>query len=619
MHINGIAFWGALLLAGHPTAFGQTLYFFSEAGDYIGQGQTQTWHSAGGQFTARRNFDQGVTVGFDSADGRTWWTLDFAAPDEGLLTVGVYPTVARFPFQDPGQAGLSVSGSGRGCNTVQGQFEVLDVSYGVDGAVEAFAADFEQHCGGDDAALFGSVRINSPLPVTTGATALYFDSESGDYIGQGEERTWTEQDGDFAAGRNFDAGVTIDFDGVDPGRWWTLDFAAVAAEPLMRGPYEGATRFPFQTPQAPGLSVSGSGRGCNTLEGRFDVLEAEYAADGGVERFAADFEQYCDNSLAPLRGAVRYNSFEDIAAPTVLYFASEAGDYIGQGEENTWRRSTGRFTAEVNFDNGITVDYDDDAPGTWWTLSFAAPGEVPLEVGVYRDASRFPFQGAAEPGLSVSGSGRGCNALDGSFDVLEVSYGADGGIESFAVDFEQQCDNSVGLLRGSLRFNSQLPVAVDSTPVEEVITPWQTHAKGNLITDLPWNYVMGYAFTPEVPGEITHIGGFFNGTKTVRLFDAQSWALLAETPVTAANTWAYGDIAPVAVEANRRYVVAVYLAGSGGSFRYNIDPLPQVYPPLRIDATVYNYTGNEPAALPLYSITGRYMYGQADVKFVPLP
>lgn len=72
--------------------------------------------------------------------------------------------------------------------------------------------------------------------------------------------------------------------------------------------YEGATRYPFQSPTTPGLSVSGTGRGCNTLTGRFDVLEAVYGADGSVQRFAANFEQHCEGGTAALRGSVRYNA-----------------------------------------------------------------------------------------------------------------------------------------------------------------------------------------------------------------------------------------------------------------------------------------------------------------------
>jgi len=94
------------------------------------------------------------------------------------------------------------------------------------------------------------------------ATYLYFNSEPGDYIGQGLEQTLTEDDGIFSVSRNYDNGISIDFNGSD---WWYLDFAAPGDAELAVGPYENAERFPFQSPTLPGLSISGSGRGCNTL------------------------------------------------------------------------------------------------------------------------------------------------------------------------------------------------------------------------------------------------------------------------------------------------------------------------------------------------------------------
>ncbi len=142
------------------------------------------------------------------------------------------------------------------------------------------------------------------------ATYIYFRSEPGDYIGQGIEQTFTTEDGVFIASNSLNV-VTIDFDG---SSWWTLDFAAPEGQQLQPGPYEEATRYPFQSPTGPGLSIYGDGRGCNTLTGRFDVLEAVYTVSGEIERFAADFEQHCEGDEAALFGSVRYNATVGIPA-----------------------------------------------------------------------------------------------------------------------------------------------------------------------------------------------------------------------------------------------------------------------------------------------------------------
>lgn len=102
-------------------------------------------------------------------------------------------------------------------------------------------------------------------------------------------------------------GVSIDFSGGALG-FWNLDFAAPMGATLALGTYESATRFPFQSSTVPGLSVSGAGRGCNTLTGRFTVLEATYGPTGDVLAFAADFEQHCEGGAPALFGAVRFNS-----------------------------------------------------------------------------------------------------------------------------------------------------------------------------------------------------------------------------------------------------------------------------------------------------------------------
>ena len=74
------------------------------------------------------------------------------------------------------------------------------------------------------------------------------------------------------------------------------------------GAYENAVRAPFHGNQ-PGLELSGSGRGCNTLSGRFVVLELQTDAQGVLTRLAVDFEQHCEGPQAPpLFGSLRVNS-----------------------------------------------------------------------------------------------------------------------------------------------------------------------------------------------------------------------------------------------------------------------------------------------------------------------
>jgi len=149
-------------------------------------------------------------------------------------------------------------------------------------------------------------HLFSPGTAAGQTTSLELRSQPGDFVGGGIDQTFTPADGTFTANRNFNNGVTINFNG--GSHFWFLNFAAPQNAELVPGVYENATRWPFQSPTEPGMDVSGEGRGCNTLTGRFEVLEAVYSASGEVERFAATFEQHCEGAGPALLGSVLFNS-----------------------------------------------------------------------------------------------------------------------------------------------------------------------------------------------------------------------------------------------------------------------------------------------------------------------
>ena len=147
----------------------------------------------------------------------------------------------------------------------------------------------------------GQTLTLATRPNTTSITMV---SDPGDYIGQGKTYSFTPGTGTFAASRNFDNGVSINYSGD-----WGYGFAAPIDGTLVPGIYTGATRFPFQASRAPALSVSGEGRGSNRLTGSFTVTQARYAADGAVLTFVASFEQHSEGATPALRGEVRYNPY----------------------------------------------------------------------------------------------------------------------------------------------------------------------------------------------------------------------------------------------------------------------------------------------------------------------
>jgi hypothetical protein len=163
--------------------------------------------------------------------------------------------------------------------------------------------------------------------IATSAT-VYFHAEPGSWVGGAigaPEVTWTHGDEGI-----FYSYSTAEFPGLvrigyDAGStWFDFNFAAPTydpvtntndGQPLRVGLYDRAQRYPFNSPTRPGLDVSGTGRGNNTLYGWFNILELEYDdATGALEAFAVDFLQY-DEASGPtgpsLYGSLRFNS--DIA------------------------------------------------------------------------------------------------------------------------------------------------------------------------------------------------------------------------------------------------------------------------------------------------------------------
>ncbi len=89
-----------------------------------------------------------------------------------------------------------------------------------------------------------------------------------------------------------------------------------------------------------------------------------------------------------------------------------------------------------------------------------------------------------------------------------------------------------------------------------VQTPWKTNENGSLYKN-SIDTTRGYHFKPAKNGKITKLGGYFDGTKIVSLWNKSTGALLAQTKITSANNWSYVDINPVSVSANTNYTVAL--------------------------------------------------------------
>src|SRR5882724_263262 len=147
---------------------GTLLFLNSQAGDYVGQGESRLITPADGTFTASRNFDNGVNIDFAGTAPGDSWSAAFAAPMSATLVAGAYEGATRWPFQITSVPGLSVYPDSRACNTSSGRFVVLEATYGPGGEVRSFAADFEQRCEPVLPTLLGSVRYQAGDPACAG-------------------------------------------------------------------------------------------------------------------------------------------------------------------------------------------------------------------------------------------------------------------------------------------------------------------------------------------------------------------------------------------------------------------------------------------------------------------
>src|SRR5262245_27339630 len=151
----GLLTAAGIAVAGLVTAASGSLTLQSDAGDYVGQGQTASFASPSATFLVHGN-GNAMRVDVHPADyPNEFWQLELAAPAGQQLTPGTYANAARWPFQDTSQPGLQVFGDGRGCNTLTGSFTVVSAAYGPYGYPINFDATFEQHCEGFAPALRG--------------------------------------------------------------------------------------------------------------------------------------------------------------------------------------------------------------------------------------------------------------------------------------------------------------------------------------------------------------------------------------------------------------------------------------------------------------------------------
>jgi hypothetical protein len=99
--------------------------------------------------------DIDITIGSEE----NAWEIGLSTPNSERFALRHYSHAVRYSFAEHGQAGLSVSSSGRGCNEVKGDFVVTEVAYDTAGRLVHIAANFRQLCDDVPVALTGSLNL----------------------------------------------------------------------------------------------------------------------------------------------------------------------------------------------------------------------------------------------------------------------------------------------------------------------------------------------------------------------------------------------------------------------------------------------------------------------------
>lgn len=137
----------------------------SEMGEYIGQGQLWLLSEPGAIIIQPSPYQENaLRILYEVSDTR--FELNIKAPNEENLAVGEYLNATRLPFQAPENPGMDFSGDGRGCNSITGSFDILELNYNAEGEIDILAIDFIQFCEMPNGpSLRGEIRVNSNLPI----------------------------------------------------------------------------------------------------------------------------------------------------------------------------------------------------------------------------------------------------------------------------------------------------------------------------------------------------------------------------------------------------------------------------------------------------------------------
>lgn len=382
---------GSLLSS--PLAIADTfIQLNSEPGDWIGQGAAMRLENT----LPFQASDSSLQISHSSG-----FSFSFLPANGQKLKTGVFSGAMRAAFRSGTSPGLEVSGPGRGCNEINGEFVIYE--YDLLATQPKIALDFVQYCDSTSKKLAGSIRLNSsladpyPFPVAVIKTNQSTVKEGETVLIQGQSS--------FSK----------------PGRITNYSWTQIEGKQVS---LEDTTAAALKLTAPTDVALGGE-----KTKLRLTVT------DNLGQQDSEDFVLTTSSKSDPQS----YFSFE-----------SAAGDYIGLGRTEYYDHNNAIFSLNANYNKGVSVSV---TTRSYWNLDFAAPNNEALSVREYDYAERFPFQSAGAAGLSVSGEHRGCNQSFGNFKIQQLQM--DNNNKSFKARFEQRCEGtSAALLKGEIAVNA---------------------------------------------------------------------------------------------------------------------------------------------------------------------
>ena len=373
----------------------------SDDGDWIGGGQDHELSN---------DFDVSLSKNEISIQHPSGFNFLFVPPNDRDLEKGAYLLAERSPFRGPLNPGMDVGSTGKGCNNLNGEFYIYEMDY--ENGAQVLAMDFVQYCDSATDKLSGSIRIGSdianpyplPLPVVSTEASSILEGQS-ILLSGSKSLSKSSEIGSFY--------------------WEQVNGSTLSITSAMN--------------QTTLVTVPDS----VALGGEAFVLRLTVTDLLGQ----SDFADY------------NFNVKSKSDPQTYFSMISEAGDYIGSGQDWSYDLSSSTIVAESNADNGVSISITGSES---WSADFVAPDDAQLAVGAFDYAERYPFQGAGVAGLNISGNGRGCNNSYGSFDITNLTW-ENNQPKAFKATFQQHCEQiTAPLLTGEIAVNAlhaSVPVA----------------------------------------------------------------------------------------------------------------------------------------------------------------